>query len=352
MFGKTSAYALIAVTLFLAWNFYSKKIPNKYSIGINWIIILFLVCFVTFREATLNGDYSIYVQYFKYPKSYLGEVENSFFNIRSIVESVSGSFYLLLFIYALLGVVLKYFAIKKYSSNFAYSFCIWISFAFLLQDMVQIRVAVSSGLMLWTIPLICQQKRVIALILIVIAFYFHNSAVVLLLFLFLDNKTIRPNLWISVYVVLFIINVLNVNLYGYILQVFNLLPTSLSGRIGFFDPDILGDSERLTLYSRYILIPTIITFISLFYRDRLQRICPYTILCVKSCFLAIYAYGLSVPILSVRIFELLLIPLIYLFPLCLYWYRGNYAELLGKSTATVFCLFMAWNLLFKQEIFG
>ena len=352
MFGKTSACVLITVSIFLAWNLCSKKIPNKYSIGISWIIILFLVCFVTFREATLNGDYNVYIQYFQSPKSYSLEIEKSFFYIRSIVESVSGSFYLLLFIYALLGVTLKYFAIKKYSPNFLYSFCAWISFVFLLQDMIQIRVAVSSGLMLWAIPLICQQKRVIVLILIAIAFYFHNSAIILLLFLFLDSKAIRPNLWIGVYVILFIINVLHVNLYGYILQIFNLLPASLSYRIGFFDPDILGDSERPILYSRYILIPTIITFVSLFYRNRLQRICPYTILCIKSCFVAIYVYSLSVPILSVRICELLLIPLIYLLPLCLYWYRGTYAQLLGKLTATTFCLFMAWNLLFKQKIFG
>lgn len=340
------------MSLFFAWNFYSKRISNRYSIFISLIIMFFLICFVTFREATLNGDYEAYFQYFQFPNSYFEEAEESFFNICSIVKSVSGSFSLLLFIYALLGISLKYIAIKKYSTNFLYSFCVWISFSFLLQDMIQIRVAVASGLMLWVIPLICQGKRGIAFVLIAIAVYFHNSAIVMFLFFFLNRETIRPQLWISIYLILFIVNILNINMYGYIVQIFNILPNSIGNRIGSFDPDILGSFERMTLYSRYILIPTVITFVSLYQRSKLQRICPYAILCIKLCFIAIYVYSLSIPIFSVRICELLLIPLIYLLPLCLYWYNGTYAQLLGKSTASLCCLAIAWNLLFKQGIFG
>lgn len=351
MFGKYEICLLLASILIISWFFNDKRLQYRDSIIINSFFLCTLIIIVTFREAGLNGDYAAYVQMFQFPQSYIGDVESSLFLLRSISVSFSSSPIGFFFLYALIGIAVKYYAIIKYAPNILYSFCVWIAYIYILHDMIQIRAAVTSGIFLLMIPAIYKRQFVRFCILFLLAFFFHHSAIIFVFLFFIKRDRINPYFWSSIYIFFLLANIFSIDIYGIVNQLLMRLPAGLYSRIGNIDFSILSNN-RMTIYSRYILVPTIIAFGCLFNIKRLQLIYPYTILCVKITFIAIFIYSLSLPIVSVRLCELLLANLIYLCPLCMFWYSNEYKIILGKLTVSFFCLCMTWNLLFKQGVFG
>ncbi len=327
------------------------KINTKHTYTLGIILCLFLVIVETFRDGTINPDFDLYLQYIIYPNSYKGDAEASFFKISEYTYLFGGNYLTVFFIYAILGISIKLYAIYRFSINIIYSICVWMSFSFILHDLIQIRAAVAAALLLLMIPFVVQKKYWCAVSVWIIAIAFHNSALIFGFLFLLKKDTIRPWIWIGMYSLIFIINIVNYPIFSLIFKIIALFPSSLADRIGRSDPNVLNELPRMTMYSRYVLIPAIFCLFALCYRKKLISISPYSLVCLKSCFIGLYFYGIGLPIVSERVFELLSVPYILLVPTSLFWFNKN-SMIKGKVVITLFCLFMAWNLLFKQEVFS
>ena len=136
-------------------------------------------------------DYSNYLEWFQHPGQ--RGVEESFFLILNSIKSIGAPKIFLFVIYAAISVSIRYYAIIKYSPLQMFSMAAWFSFILILHEMIQIRAAVASALMLFLIPLIFNKRYIAAFIVILISFLFHRSALIFILLFFINtNRVLEP----------------------------------------------------------------------------------------------------------------------------------------------------------------
>lgn len=351
MFGLLTVEIIVISILVISWFFATIRISSNQKLLLYIPFVIALILIETLRDGTINPDYNLYLQYIRFPDSYKGDLEYSFFSIVDFSQWLGGEYLTVFFIYAILGISLKFIAIYKYSFNFIYSLCVWLCFSFILHDLIQIRASVAASMLLFMIPSIYNRNISVAFLFWIIAFFFHNSAIIFGIIFILKRDSINPLLWIGGYLLIFLINITNYPIFDIIFYFISYIPGTLADRIGDSDPNILNELSRMSMYSRYILIPSIFSIGCLYYIKEIQRVYPFSILCLKLSFISIFCYGIGLPIVSERLFELLQIPMIFLVPTALSWFKHN-KMLRGKIIVTIFCLFMSWNLLFKQAVFS
>lgn len=162
------------------------KLENKSEKCLCGIIFLILFIVASFRGPDFGADYNTYIEIFKddgYP------MEVTFTVIRLFIKQCLSSEVIFLFIiYAFLGLILKYYAIIKISDFPIISVMIYLGYYCILQDLVQIRAAVATGLLLVSIEYIYSRELFKFLLISVIAILFHYSAVIMLPLYLLNPK--------------------------------------------------------------------------------------------------------------------------------------------------------------------
>ncbi len=159
-------------------------------------VMLVLMCI---NKSEMIADYGAYLRTY--------EMGASRFNRRGveptygIITMISPTFRTLLLIYALMSVSLHLFSITKNASNLWLSLVVYLTMDYVLHDMIQIRAAVATGLLLLSIRFISERKWWIYFPLVVVATFFHYSAVVFLPLYFLPTKNMLRPFWIGVLIV-------------------------------------------------------------------------------------------------------------------------------------------------------
>ncbi len=154
-----------------------------------------MICVAGFRTENSDKDYGEYVNMYKYINENVDILtEFTFVWIAKLSQSTT----ILFIIYAILGVSLKFIAIKQLTKLWFLSVMIYCSYFFLLHDFTQIRVAVSSGLLLLCIKPIYHRDWKRFLIYSTIAISFHYSAIIILPLWILGSKPRRSILALSV----------------------------------------------------------------------------------------------------------------------------------------------------------
>lgn len=147
---------------------------------------LLLILIAAFRSEEGNPDYEVYVSYF-YDQDFL-LVEPTFVIFAKMVSFLFGPYPIYIFIiYAILGVTLKFAAIKQLSKLWFLSIIVYIGNFFVLQDMIQIRAGVASALLLLCIKPIFDRDLKKFLFISILAILFHISALVILPLWFLPK---------------------------------------------------------------------------------------------------------------------------------------------------------------------
>lgn len=345
-------YFILLVFLAIASLTLNKTFNSKELFILSWIFIIFLILCTAFRTPGVDPDYNNYKITYDSSYSYR-DIESSVLIINNIGKSLGFSSIFSFIVYAALSIPIKYFAIKKYATYPMFSLCTWLSFSFILHDLIQIRVSVAAGLLLWMIPAYQNKKYRHFILLWLLAIIFHKSALIFGIVLLLRRDSINKVFWIGLYIIGVLANLKLLNYFSFISVIWNYLPDSIIGRTSDLNNNLyrLSDLSHMTMYARYVLIPTIIAFTSLLYYKRICVNCKFSAILIKLQFLGIFFYSFQLPILSVRLFELLSVSLIYLLPLLLNIYSNKYRQSLGSLTISIFCISMAWNLLSKQEVF-
>lgn len=290
---------------------------NKLSKLIVYCFISFFLFYIAaFRESGVDRDYEVYVSAFKGDNISTTIFEPSFIFITFLVKNFLNSNVKYLFlIYAIFGVLLKTYAIKKITHFEFLSLLLYISYYFSLHELTQIRVGASCTFFLLSLPFLYHRNAKIFFPLITIAFLFHFSAIILFLLWFLNTNNINKSRWI---LLLFFSVLFGVFFKTFLSNVFD------NYSLGFFEQKILSynieNNTDYNVFNLWQILKLILLTIVLFKINLIYFYNKYIYLLVKIYLISIiFYYGFAFnPTLSGRINDLLGITEIIIFPNIIY----------------------------------
>lgn len=300
---------------------YFINIKNK---AISDIIMLFgglvLVLVVGLRDRGFDKDYYIYKAFWMTTKL-RGNVEYSFYLIREFVKSVLGlDFQYLLLIYGLLGVAIKFTAIRKLSPFIWASLLIYVSNYYILHEFTQIRIGVATGFLLWSLIYLADKKYIQFSIFAGFAILFHQSCFLVIIFPLFANseKNLKYYYWVIPlgYFFYFFNTVLNLKIP---------IP-SIQEKIDFYEMATESGfmkESKTNVFNALFLIRIAIFYCVLYYTKKISEYFSNIFLLIKiySLSLFLFIFLSKIPVFSFRMQELLgvveiiIIPcLVYIFP--------------------------------------
>jgi hypothetical protein len=291
---------------------------NKYRFLYN---IFFLLVFVLlfsiagFRPVGIDRDSESYaraIQSFIIIHKYnFIQLEPSFYLIVNVSkflfdDVVRGVF----IIYALLGVSLILYAIKKNSSFPLLSLIVYSCSYFILQEMTQIRVGVAAAIFLLAIPDIVNRNLKSFLIKTALATLFHYSAIIMLFTYLLGSKTYTNKTYTKLfYLFLPIIGILfsifNAGKF-FLAPIISFLPEFLSYKINVYrNLSQMGLFNRIKVFDILYLELFIIYYFAIINKNKFKKetdVLQFKIL--GWAFFIFYFFSLF-PVVAVRISQFL-----------------------------------------------
>lgn len=279
-----------------------------------WLYVLVLSLVAALRPDTMP-DYENYVSAVENSNSY---DSNRFEFTFNVIKWIAHSDYLaLFFIYALISVSIRICQIKKLSPVLWGSMLIYISYIFVLHDMIQIRAAVASALLLVIIPHIYNRNWKAFLFLTFIAISFHYSAIIFLLLWFINPRKYKPSIYILALLLSYCLALLGTtvtSLISYIpFEPIQLLYTSYSSKVD--DYVNIFNALQLGRCCLCVFLWYKASFVNARYKYYITLLKIYTLgLCALPLFSDIVALAVRVSQLLLSI-EMILIPVgfIYMF---------------------------------------
>lgn len=295
---------------------YSNNIDSYLSL----LVVLLLIVAAGFRDG-LSGyaDYQNYVWAFQSKEN--EGIEYSFILISYIARWIGGdNYYYLFLIYAILGVSLKYMAIKQLTPLVWFSLAIYISYFYSLHELTQIRAGVSTGIGLISLRFVYEKKFIPFISLILVATFFHTSALLYLPLYLLDGKKIHWKCW-GVGCVIFLCSyqLLADKILIYLLKY---SPAGLAQNkiVSYAERGIQG-LDSTTFSSNMAIFGYFLMGILILFANRLQLYNKYFYLLLKVYILGLLIkifFSLSVPELGNRGSDLYSITSIILIPMLVY----------------------------------
>ena len=289
---------------------------------VEWNRLLFysiggiLVLFSTFRDGSKLPDYNNYVGYYD---EILGGgfvlVEYSFVIIAYIADFLFHNVFGLFFIYAVLGVYLKLYAIRRLTDLCFLSLLIYVANTYLIQELIQIRAGIASAFLLLCIEPLYNRNLKKFLLFSIIAFFFHNSAIAIFPLWFLNVNKINRLGWGMLIPFGYCIALLKINPVSFIPVPF------VQDKINLYLS--VKDTESINIFSALFITKCLIAYAFLYYIHLLGKYNKYLIVLLKIFILSLLAYLFfsATPTLSFRLQGLLEIVDIILIPYMIYMFK-------------------------------
>lgn len=288
-----------------------------YMIG-GWVIMLLAF---TIDRSNLP-DYSEYLNNLQSVDNL--HIEVSFIFIRYLVQNFFGNEIIVAFIiYALLGVGIKLVAIRRLTELSLLSLAIYLSYFFQLHDLIQIRAGVASACLLLCIKPLYDRNLRLFLYFTLFAILFHYSALIILPLWFLNPR--KEYRWIYALII-------PASMIAYycgisILSLLKLIPiehirmkVEAYEEISIYGNSWSAASDELNPFRLWHMFRVVVYYWLLWRLPIILKYNNYALIMMK-----IYAIGLSflwigasLSIIGGRIFELLAIVEIVLWPFIYY----------------------------------
>lgn len=310
----TILFVILALLSFLAF-FEDERIRNR-----TWLLVVvgaILTIYVAFRPAGIDKDYNAYLGYFKNPTGIVASLTEPTFKLINGFARMCEAPLLLFVIYALLAAPLKIYSILRLSPYWYLSILMWFVHLFIIQEMTQIRVAVTTAIFLFSIPYLAEGRKGKFALCLVFAILFHYSALALLPLLLIGNKPL-PRMF---RIVLFVLPIVMYTTPLASIELLKLVPIPLLQQKLQMYEDLMkyegGVWSEINIFNIMALMRLFAYYMLLWKYDYLSEKYPY-----MSVFLKIFCYsiclyvGLSfLPPVAMRIEELVSIIDCILFPL-------------------------------------
>ena len=177
--------------LFLIFFSITEHYLHKYRIYIYFVIGIILILLTTFRFEGSTKDYFGYIEILKGENEFENyRIEPTFKLFKFVINNYfNENKYVLFFIYALLGICLKFNGILRYSIFPLFSILVYYSGFFLLHEMTQIRAGVAAGFLFLLIEPLLKRDLIKFLLIIFIASLFHYSALAFIFLWLINNNS-------------------------------------------------------------------------------------------------------------------------------------------------------------------
>ena len=272
---------------------------KKNAIYLIWgLVLAFLVAICVGRDE-LMPDYLMYQALYDGggQTNSRRDLEPSFVWITQF----SPNFYILLFVYAFLSVGLHLYGIIRNAPNLWLSLGLYLGYTFVLHDMVQMRAAVSAGILLIGIRYIQQRNWKVYFLLCIIAYFFHYSASIFFFLYFLPKKNMNRWFWAAVLLLAMAFSVFGVQIGTFSrLLPFKFIDNYLRAYLG-----AKNFSESETGPARIAMCMLLLYMIMNI--KKYQKVYPYATISVAiyTCSMLAYLLFGDIPVLQGRMGELL-----------------------------------------------
>ena len=340
-------FAILLVIVVLAF-FEDEEMQNR-----GWLLFALatvLTLFVAFRPEGIDKDYNSYLGYFNNPYSVSASLTEPTFKIINGLSRFLNAPLLLFVIYAFLAVPLKVCAIKRLSPYWYLSILLWFAHLFLIQEMTQIRAAVSSGIFLFSLPYLGDAKRLKFTLCLIASILFHYSAIVLIPLLMLGNKDLS-RYW------RFLLVILPITMYVFPfagMDVLKLVPIPfLQQKLQMYEDLMVyegGVWADINIYNVVALARLFAYYVLVWKYDYLKDKYPYMPIMLKIFCYSICMYvGFSfLPPVAMRIEEFIAIIDCILFPLLAVLIRPHW---LGRLLVVVYAMATLGLYIFVYRLF-
>lgn len=341
-------FILASAILFLSLVEHDSPEKEQPVLWLYVSIATLLLFYVAFRPIGIDNDSSTYVAYLEErgQNAMLDMIEPSFLILAALTKLL-GDVRFLFVIYALLAIPLKVYSLTRLTNLWFLSLLIWVSHYFLIQDVTQIRVAVSTAIFLYALKLLTDGERWKYVGCIAVAVFFHFSALLLLPFAFL--KTDKPG--VAYRIVLAALPMFFYVLYLKGVDLLTYLPIPMfQDKIEVYetlrDRGVAG--EDINVFNAYALIRLFTYYLLLWKYDVVAEKVPglavmMKIMCVSIC---VYASLAFLPALAIRGSEICGVVDILLIPYLVYTVRPYWA---GKCLVALFGLVLLFYNIFVSE---
>ncbi len=317
---------------------------NKYAY---WGLCIIMILFCAFRTIGVDPDSETYEEIFKSnennPKLL---VEFSFLFLSKIVKDYTDDIHYVFLIYAILGITIKFYALRQLSPWYFLPVVIYFGNYFILHDFIQIRAGVASAMLLLAIKPLSEGNKKRAIVYFLIANLFHYSSLVFYPILFFSNNLSK--IWkyaliaiMPVGAILFMLRLdfISVLPIPYIQDKIDMYKTLTE--TGFFEEFNL---KNVPLWIQYCII-----LYSLYFYDTILEKCPMLPLLLKiTAYSMAFFFALSsISVVAGRFQELLGIVELALFPCVFYTIRPQY---FGKIAVCFIAIVKIYFILFVWEL--
>ena len=239
----------------------------------------------------VGPDYSSYkMLYETTPTKFLIRSEFGFHFLLTFFNHYLGCRYeTFLFLFSFSSVFIKGLFFKKYFKNPIFLLMLYFPFIFFLVDFGQIRQGMALGIALWCIPAVKEKKFIKYYLLWFLAASIHNSALILFPFYFLGQIRLTIKVFLIMFFIGFLANLIDVSYY-----IFSLIETVLKGTIigsvMTYLKNYGGVERNLLVY--YFLQPgttinIFVTIVFLLINKKNDRKTMYDIICNMNMFMVL-----------------------------------------------------------------
>lgn len=300
------AWLIILILLTSILAVFEKNEEDKTKVYFFYALAALLVLTACMREVGFDRDSKNYEAYFLH-KGTLSDiiVEPTYLLICEICRLFSDDVHSVFFIYAVFGVGLKFYAIKKYSTVLFLPVVIYLGNYFLLQEMTQIRAGVATGMLLLMIKPLAEGKKKQALLINIGAILIHYSAFVMLPLLFINNKEMSKNwkiIWLSIIPFAYFLHFAHIGLTTLPIPV---LQNKIEIYTEMRDRGIMGD-EVIKVFNPLLLVQIAIYYYLFYMSDTVEKFNKYFILLIKIYGISIFTFLFfaDIPVICHRISEI------------------------------------------------
>lgn len=309
------------------------------------IAAILLILIAGFRPVGIDGDSLSYVEFisnFSQEHNYFNK-EPAFIFIVYINELIFGgntqSFF---FAFALIGVSINLFAIRRISLYPIFSLFVYIALFFVLHEMTQIRAGVASAIFLLSIQNLVNRERKQYFIKCFIAFMFHFSSLVMIPIYFINPKKFNKNFYIILpFLGLLLFQFLS---FSMLIRVLSSIPSdSIVSVLSAYEyVYYLGDQPQAKLLNAFYISNLVFYFILVFRVRRLDS--NFAVACTKVMGYSLFSLPafFAFPVFAFRLSEFLNVVLILMIPhsIDLFKQRRTATALLGLWLFTYFLFIM------------
>lgn len=295
------------------------------------ISALGLILFCALRPIGSDQDSIAYRVYFNMDDYALSlAAEPSFILLSNFARTVapSNGLFVLFFIYAVVGVALKFHAIKKLTDLYWLSLIVYFSTYFLLHEFTQIRAGVASGFVLLSILYIHKRNAAKFFVCVSAASFFHYSALIVFPLYFLSNATISRTAMALMLLAVPAGMAMNYFSFNFIYTI----PIELIRvKVQVYMMAEELRSIKLNPYNAVYIFKYLMLYVFLFCHRKLYDISPLSSVLIKFYAISLFSYlALSFnSAFAIRISELIGIVEIILVPILFYVYRNRLVAFLG-----------------------